>query len=65
MPGGTFGVGTVAFALLMGPIVQFFLPRLHMDLILIALRRSMTPSLTSSVALVRNWESMFSHYGRL
>lgn len=25
--GGTFGVGTVAFALLIGPIVQFFLPR--------------------------------------
>src|SRR5690606_39541962 len=32
MLGGTFGIGTVAFALLMGPIVQFFLPRLHMDL---------------------------------
>ena len=30
--GGTFGIGTVAFAFLMGPIVQFFLPRLHMDL---------------------------------
>ncbi len=29
--GGTFGVGTVAFALLIGPIVQFFLPRLHVD----------------------------------
>src|SRR5690606_10716462 len=27
--GGTFGVGTVAFALLMGPLVQFFLPRLE------------------------------------
>lgn len=25
--GGTFGVGTVAFALFIGPIVQFFLPR--------------------------------------
>lgn len=25
--GGTFGVGTIAFALLIGPIVQFFLPR--------------------------------------
>ena len=32
MLGGTFGIGTVAFALLVGPIVQFFLPRLHMDL---------------------------------
>ncbi len=32
MLGGTFGIGTVAFALLMGPIVQFFLPRLHMNL---------------------------------
>ena len=32
MLGGTFGIGTVAFALLMGPIVQFFLPRLNMDL---------------------------------
>lgn len=32
MLGGTFGIGTVAFAFLMGPIVQFFLPRLHMDL---------------------------------
>lgn len=29
--GGTFGVGTVAFALLIGPIVQFFLPRLSVD----------------------------------
>lgn len=29
--GGTFGIGTVAFALLMGPIVQYFLPRLHID----------------------------------
>jgi uncharacterized membrane protein YczE len=27
--GGTFGVGTVAFAVFIGPIVQFFLPRLH------------------------------------
>lgn len=25
--GGTFGVGTIAFALFIGPIVQFFLPR--------------------------------------
>ncbi|HLU07641.1 MAG TPA: hypothetical protein VKZ91_13870 [Woeseiaceae bacterium] len=32
MLGGTFGIGTVAFAILVGPIVQFFLPRLHMDL---------------------------------
>lgn len=30
--GGTFGVGTVAFALLMGPLVQYFLPRLQIDL---------------------------------
>ena len=29
--GGTFGIGTVAFALLMGPIVQYFLPRLRID----------------------------------
>lgn len=29
--GGTFGIGTVAFALLMGPIVQYFLPRLHLQ----------------------------------
>lgn len=29
--GGTFGVGTIAFALLIGPIVQFFLPRLSVD----------------------------------
>lgn len=29
--GGTFGVGTVAFALLIGPIVQFFLPRWSID----------------------------------
>ncbi|MEA1902672.1 MAG: hypothetical protein U9N56_04010 [Actinomycetota bacterium] len=29
--GGTVGVGTVAFALLMGPIVQFFLPRWTVD----------------------------------
>lgn len=30
--GGTFGVGTVAFALFIGPIVQLFLPRLHVDI---------------------------------
>ena len=29
--GGTFGVGTVAFAVLIGPIVQFFLPRWSVD----------------------------------
>ena len=29
--GGTFGVGTIAFALFIGPIVQFFLPRLSVD----------------------------------
>lgn len=29
--GGTFGPGTIAFALLMGPIVQFFLPRWSID----------------------------------
>lgn len=29
--GGTFGVGTVAFAVFIGPIVQFFLPRLEVD----------------------------------
>ncbi len=29
--GGTFGVGTVAFALLIGPTVQFFLPRWSID----------------------------------
>ena len=29
--GGTFGIGTVAFALLIGPIVQFFLPRWSID----------------------------------
>lgn len=29
--GGNFSVGTVAFALLIGPIVQFFLPRLTID----------------------------------
>lgn len=29
--GGTFGVGTVAFALFIGPIVQFFLPRWSVD----------------------------------
>ena len=26
--GGTFGIGTVAFALLIGPLVHYFLPRL-------------------------------------
>lgn len=31
MLGGTFGVGTIAFAVFIGPIVQFFLPRLHYD----------------------------------
>ncbi|MFP3914883.1 MAG: YczE/YyaS/YitT family protein [Actinomycetota bacterium] len=31
MLGGTFGVGTVAFAVFIGPLVQFFLPRLHID----------------------------------
>jgi len=29
--GGTFGVGTVAFAFFIGPIVQFFLPRWTID----------------------------------
>lgn len=29
--GGTFGVGTIAFALMIGPIVQFFLPRWSID----------------------------------
>lgn len=29
--GGTFGVGTVAFAVCIGPIVQYFLPRLRID----------------------------------
>ena len=29
--GGTFGIGTVAFALFIGPIVQFFLPRWEVD----------------------------------
>lgn len=29
--GGTFGVGTIAFALLIGPLVQFFLPRWSID----------------------------------
>ena len=29
--GGTFGIGTIAFALLIGPIVQFFLPRWTID----------------------------------
>ena len=27
--GGTFGIGTVAFAFAIGPIAQYFLPRLH------------------------------------
>lgn len=31
MLGGTFGVGTVTFAVFIGPLVQFFLPRLHID----------------------------------
>jgi uncharacterized membrane protein YczE len=26
--GGTFGIGTIVFALAIGPLVQFFLPRL-------------------------------------
>ena len=30
MLGGTFGIGTVAFAVFIGPIVQFFLPRLQL-----------------------------------
>jgi uncharacterized membrane protein YczE len=29
--GGTFGVGTIAFALFIGPLVQFFLPRWNID----------------------------------
>ena len=29
--GGTFGIGTIAFALLIGPLVQFFLPRWTID----------------------------------
>lgn len=29
--GGTFGVGTIAFAVFIGPIVQFFLPRWSID----------------------------------
>ncbi len=29
---GTFGIGTVLFALLIGPLVQFFLPRWTIDL---------------------------------
>jgi hypothetical protein len=29
--GGAFGVGTIAFALLIGPLVQFFLPRWSID----------------------------------
>jgi uncharacterized membrane protein YczE len=31
MLGGTFGVGTVAFAVFIGPLVQLFLPLLHVD----------------------------------
>ena len=30
--GGTFGIGTILFALLIGPLVQFFLPRWTIDL---------------------------------
>lgn len=29
--GGSFGIGTIAFALLIGPLVQFFLPRWSID----------------------------------
>jgi uncharacterized membrane protein YczE len=29
--GGTFGIGTVAYALFIGPLVQFFLPRWTID----------------------------------
>jgi len=29
--GGTFGVGTIGFAILIGPIVQYFLPRWSID----------------------------------
>jgi uncharacterized membrane protein YczE len=29
--GGTFGVGTIAFAVFIGPLVQFFLPRWSID----------------------------------
>lgn len=29
--GGAFGIGTIAFALLIGPLVQFFLPRWTID----------------------------------
>lgn len=29
--GGTFGVGTIAFAVVIGPLVQFFLPRWSID----------------------------------
>lgn len=29
--GGTFGIGTIAFAFLIGPLVQFFLPRWSID----------------------------------
>lgn len=29
--GGTFGIGTIAFVLFIGPIVQFFLPRWSID----------------------------------
>ena len=30
--GGTFGIGTILFALLIGPLVQFFIPRWTIDL---------------------------------
>jgi uncharacterized membrane protein YczE len=29
--GGTFGIGTILYALLMGPLVQIFLPRWTID----------------------------------
>ena len=29
--GGTFGVGTVVFALVIGPLIQVFLPRLTIE----------------------------------
>jgi uncharacterized membrane protein YczE len=29
--GGAFGIGTIAFALVIGPLVQFFLPRWTID----------------------------------
>ncbi|MDH3518134.1 MAG: hypothetical protein OEM66_04340, partial [Acidimicrobiia bacterium] len=29
MLGGRFGIGTIAFAIAIGPLVQFFLPRLE------------------------------------